>query len=105
MGIPFSESMSAGTLLGEKIVLTELIAYTNFAQQMSSDVFSDRSVIILSYALCGFSNFASVGIQIGGIGGIAPERRIDLAKIGLRAMIAGVFAANLTGTVVGLLIW
>lgn len=105
MGIPFSEAMSAGTLLGEKIVLTELIAYTNFAQQMSSDVFSDRSVIILSYALCGFSNFASVGIQIGGIGGIAPERRIDLAKIGLRAMIAGVFAANLTGTVVGLLIW
>ena len=105
MGIPYSEALSAGALLGEKIVLTELIAYKNFAQQIPNDIFSERSIIILSYALCGFSNFASVAIQIGGIGGIAPERRVDLAKIGLRSMIAGFLAANMTGTIVGLLIW
>ena len=105
MGIPLAEVMSAGALLGEKIVLTELIAYASFTQQISDEMFSNRSIIILSYALCGFSNFASVAIQIGGIGGIAPERRVDLAKIGLRAMIAGFFAANMTGTIVGLLLW
>ena len=105
MGIPYSEALSAGALLGEKIVLTELIAYKNFAQQIPDDIFSKRSIIILSYALCGFSNFASVAIQIGGIGGIAPERRVDLAKIGLRSMIAGFLAANMTGTIVGLLMW
>ena len=82
MGIPFSEAIQAGRLLGEKLVLTEFIAYTNLSNIMtSSNPLSQKSAVILSYALCGFSNFASIGIQLGGIGGIAPERRTDLAKI------------------------
>ena len=104
MGIPFAEALQAGRLLGEKLVLTEFIAYTNLSNIMtSSNPLSQKSAVILSYALCGFSNFASVGIQLGGIGGIAPERRTDLAKIGLRAMIAGVLAANMTATIAGIL--
>jgi len=104
MGIPFSEAIQAGRLLGEKLVLTEFIAYTNLSNIMtSSNPLSQKSAVILSYALCGFSNFASIGIQLGGIGGIAPERRTDLAKIGLRAMIAGVLATNMTATIAGIL--
>ena len=104
MGIPFAEAIQAGRLLGEKLVLTEFIAYTNLSNIMtSSNPLSQKSAVILSYALCGFSNFASIGIQLGGIGGIAPERRTDLAKIGLRAMIAGVLATNMTATIAGIL--
>ena len=104
MGIPFSEATQAGRLLGEKLVLTEFIAYTNLSGIMASpDPLSQKSAVILSYALCGFSNFASIGVQLGGIGGIAPERRTDLAKIGFRAMIAGVLAANMTATIAGIL--
>ena len=104
MGIPFSEALQAGTLLGEKIVLTELIAYKNLAGAMAENQLSQRTGVILSYALCGFANFASIGIQIGGIGSIAPERRKDLAKIAFRAMWAGVLAANMTATIAGILI-
>ena len=104
MGIPHEEALKAGSLLGEKIVLTELIAYTNLSNLMAQNAFSERTAIILSYALCGFANFASIGIQIGGIGGIAPSRRKDLAKIAFRAMWAGVFAANMTGTIAGVLL-
>jgi CNT family concentrative nucleoside transporter len=104
MGIPFSEATQAGRLLGEKLVLTEFIAYTNLSGIMASpNPLSQKSAVILSYALCGFSNFASIGVQLGGIGGIAPERRTDLAKIGFRAMIAGVLAANMTATIAGIL--
>jgi len=71
---------------------------------MAANAISDRSAIIASYALCGFANFASVGIQLGGIGGIAPERRKDLAKLGLKAMFGGALASWLTATIAGLLI-
>lgn len=105
MGVPWSESDTVGRLLGEKLVLTELIAYIHLGELLSSGkaVLSERSVIITSYALCGFANFASIGIQIGGIGAIAPSRRRDLAQLGLLAMIGGTLAAFLTATVVGIL--
>ena len=92
-------------LLGKKIVLTELVAFADLAAMQQSEFMqlSDRSAVIASYALCGFANFASIGIQIGGIGGIAPERRGDLAKLGVKAMIGGTIAAMMTGTVAGLL--
>jgi CNT family concentrative nucleoside transporter len=105
MGTPWEESKDLGRLLGEKIVLTELIAYTNLANpDVSGIVLSERSRIIASYALCGFANFASVGIQLGGIGGMAPERRKDLAKIGLKAMLAGALASWTTASIAGVLL-
>ena len=104
MGIPWDEATRVGTLLGEKMVLTELIAYMHLGDmQAGAHALSERSAVITSYALCGFANFASIGIQIGGIGGMAPGRRHDLARLGLRAMIGGTLAAMMTGAVAGLL--
>ncbi|MCB9677849.1 MAG: NupC/NupG family nucleoside CNT transporter [Alphaproteobacteria bacterium] len=104
MGVPWSECGVIGRLLGEKIVLTELLAYIHLGDVINGDVpqISQRSAIIASYALCGFANFASIGIQLGGIGGIAPDRMSDLAQLGVRAMIAGVIAACMTGCIAGL---
>ncbi len=103
MGIPWDEALTVGMLLGKKLVLTELIAFIDFgAIQNGSTPLSERSAFITSYALCGFANFASIGIQIGGIAGIAPERRSDLARLGVRAMFGGTLAAMLTGAIAGL---
>ena len=106
MGVPWEEATLVGRLLGEKIVLTEFIAYINLGQMVAGPEpqLSQRSAIIASYGLCGFANFASIGIQLGGIGGIAPSRMGDLAELGIRAMIAGSLAAFMTGTVAGMLI-
>ncbi len=105
MGAPWEESKDLGRLLGEKIVLTELIAYGHLANpEASGIVLSERSRIIASYALCGFANFASVGIQLGGIGAMAPERRKDLAKISLKALLAGALASWTTACIAGVLL-
>jgi len=107
LGIPWDEALAVGTLMGEKLVLTELIAFGDLAKMQlgleGMTPLSERSAVITSYALCGFANFASIGIQIGGIGGIAPGRRGDLARLGVRAMIGGTLAAMMTGGVAGLL--
>lgn len=104
MGVPWSEAGTVGGLMGEKIVLTELIAYADLQKIIQADTLSQRSAIIASYALCGFANFASIGIQLGGIGGIAPERKGDIAKIATKAMIGGAIASNLTASIAGILI-
>ena len=104
IGIPMSEAVSVGQLLGTKIVLNEFIAYQQLSELVKSGALSERSVLIANYALCGFANFGSIAIQIGGIGGIAPERRGDLAKLGIRAMIGGTLAAMMTATVAGVLL-
>jgi len=104
MGVPWSEAGTLGTLMGEKIIFTELIAYGHLKELMSSGAISDRTAIIASYALCGFANFGSIGIQLGGIGGMAPERKKDLAKLVTKAMIGGALASWLTATIAGLLI-
>ncbi len=106
MGVPWAEASTVGQLLGEKLVLTEFVAYIHLGELLSAEtpVLSERSAIIASYALCGFANFASIGIQLGGIGGIAPERMSDLASLGVRAMIAGSLAAFMTATVAGALL-
>jgi CNT family concentrative nucleoside transporter len=106
MGVPWSEATVVGGLLGEKIVLTEFIAYIHLGELVAAQpaVLSERSAIIASYGLCGFANFASIGIQLGGIGGIAPNRMGDLAELSIRAMIGGSLAAFMTGTVAGVLI-
>lgn len=102
MGVPWNECLSAGSLLGQKTVLNEFVAYFNMAQM--SDSFSERSRVILSYALCGFANFSSIAIQIGGIGGMAPERKKDLARLGIKSVIGGTLTTLLMGAVVGVLI-
>ncbi len=106
MGVPWGEAAIVGQLLGEKMILTEFIAYIHLGELMKAEnpVLSQRSAIIASYALCGFANFASIGIQLGGIGGIAPRRLPDLAALSLRAMIGGSLAAFMTATVAGALL-
>ncbi len=107
LGIDAGDCLYAGELLGKKMVLNEFVAYaqmTEWIKPNSGVVLSERSVVILTYALCGFSNFGSIGIQIGGIGAIAPERRKDLALLGMRAMIGGTLACMMTACVAGILI-
>ncbi|MDF1566076.1 MAG: nucleoside transporter C-terminal domain-containing protein [Deltaproteobacteria bacterium] len=105
MGVPAQDCTVVAQLLGEKLVLNEFYAYHHFGELLKGGVeLSYRSVVITTYALCGFANFGSIAIQIGGIGGIAPERRHDLARLGLRAMIAGTLAAFMTATVAGMLV-
>lgn len=105
MGVSWEEASLVGSLLGEKLVLTEFVAYVHLGEIMASDTpLSPRSAIIASYALCGFANFASVGIQLGGIGGMAPERMGDLASLGIRAMIGGSLATFMTACVAGTLL-
>ena len=102
MGIPWGECRTAGGILGTKMVVNEFLAYVQLAD--AKPALSPRSYMIMTYALCGFANFSSIGIQLGGIGGIAPERRSDLAKLGLRAMLGGTLAAFMTACVAGFLI-
>jgi len=104
MGVPWQEAYVVGSLMGKKLVLTELIAFGDLSTLIYDNVLSERSAIISSYALCGFANFASIGIQLGGIGGIAPERRKDIAQLGLKTMFGGAIASWLTATIAGLLI-
>jgi len=105
MGVASEDCGVAATLLGEKLALNEFYAYTHLGQILEAGhSLHPRSVVILTYALCGFANFSSIAIQIGGIGGIAPSRRQELAKLGLRAMIGGTLAAFMTATVAGILI-
>ena len=106
MGVPVQDCFTIAQLLGEKMVINELVAYASLQQILLDPevVLSERSIIIATYALCGFANFGSIGIQLGGIGGIAPSRKQDLAKIALRAMIGGTIAAFMTGTIAGILV-
>ena len=107
MGIEAGDCLHAGELLGKKMVINEFVSYVQLSQWMqpgSGVELSPRSVVILTYALCGFANFSSIGIQIGGIGGIAPERRGDLARLGFRAMLGGTLACFMTACVAGVLL-
>jgi len=99
MGVPIHDCASIGSVLGERIVLSEFIGYTSL-NQASVD---PRSYTIATYALCGFANVASIGIQVGGIGSLAPERRGDMARLGVRAMIGGLLATYLTAAIAGIL--
>jgi concentrative nucleoside transporter, CNT family len=112
MGIPWADCGAVGVLLGKKTILNEFIAYldlkTFIDNAKSADAtlprISERAIIITTYALCGFSNIGSIGIQIGGIGGIAPDRQPDLARLGLRAMIGGTLACFMTAAIAGILL-
>ena len=104
MGVQWADCSAVGTLLGKKTILNEFIAYLDLQALIEENAISERSVIIATYALCGFANIGSIGIQIGGIGGIAPERQSDLARISFRAMVAGTLACFTTACIAGILL-
>jgi CNT family concentrative nucleoside transporter len=105
MGVNGSDIVLVGQLLGEKTILNEFVAYVSLGELMEAGKFtSEKSIIIATYILCGFSNFASIGIQIGGIGSLAPNRKTDLSKLGFKALIGGTMASLFTAVIVGMLI-
>lgn len=103
MGVPGQDIMTAGSLMGTKLVINEFVAYSDLKPLIDSNVLLPKTIIIISIALCGFANFSSVAIQVGGIGGLAPSRRSDLAQLGFRALICGTLASYLSATIAGIL--
>ncbi|RZA11081.1 MAG: NupC/NupG family nucleoside CNT transporter, partial [Lysobacteraceae bacterium] len=107
IGTPWGDATTVGSLIGQKVVINEFVAYTELSQivngQVAGTVLSKEGALIATYALCGFANFSSIAIQIGGIGGLAPERRHDLARFGLRAVLGGSIATFMTATIAGVL--
>ena len=101
IGVSWDESLYVGSLLGQKMVINEFVAYLDLANLKAAGVLSEKSIRISTYALCGFANFSSIAIQIGGIGGMAPDRQGDLSKLGLKAMIAASLATMMTATIAG----
>jgi CNT family concentrative nucleoside transporter len=102
LGVPWQDAPAIGNLLGTRMVLNEFVAYSQLGPM--KDVLDPRSFTIATFALCGFANFSSIGMQIGGIGALVPERRHDLARLGMRAMLAGTFANFLTAAIAGMLL-
>ena len=102
LGLPWNEALTAGTLMGSKTVLNEFVAYLDLAT-LPEDALSSRSRLILTYALCGFANFGSLGIMIGGLGAMIPERKHEVVQLGLKSILSGTIATCLSGAVVGLL--
>jgi CNT family concentrative nucleoside transporter len=106
IGTPWADATTVGSLIGQKVVINEFVAYTELSQIVNGQlpgVSLSKVALIATYALCGFANFSSIAIQIGGIGGLAPERRHDLAKFGLRAVLGGTIATFMTATIAGVL--
>ena len=103
VGVPLNEAVTVGGLIGQKVVANEFVAYVALTE-IQVDL-SDRSVLIATYALCGFANFSSIAIQLGGIGGIAPERRSQIAQLGLKAILGGTLVSLLNAAWAGLLVW
>ncbi|HCQ90120.1 MAG TPA: NupC/NupG family nucleoside CNT transporter [Clostridium sp.] len=104
MGIPTKDIAVAGDLLGQKVVLNEFVAYANLSPLISSGQLTEKTIVILTYALCGFANFSSIAVQIASIGGVAPEKRRDVAKLGLKAVLGGSLAAFMTAAIAGVLL-
>ncbi len=101
IGVSWDESLYVGSLLGQKMVINEFVAYLDLANMKAAGLLSEKSIRIATYALCGFANFSSIAIQIGGIGGMAPNRQGDLSKLGLKAMLAASLATMMTATIAG----
>jgi CNT family concentrative nucleoside transporter len=106
IGVAWQDASTVGSLLGQKVVLNEFVAYGNLTAMLRDDpnALAERSVTIATYALAGFANFGSIGIMIGGISGIAPERREDLARLSIRSLIGGLLATLMTASIAGVLL-
>lgn len=103
MGVNWSETLQVGSLLGQKMVINEFVAYLSLADMKEAGLLSEKSIIISAYAVCGFANFSSIAIQIGGIGGMAPNRQSDLSRLGMKALLAASLATMMSGTIAGAL--
>ena len=105
VGVAGEDITLVGRLLGEKIILTEFVGYLSLADMKAAGSFAEtKSIIMATYILCGFANFASIGIQIGGIGSLAPGKRVLLSQYGMRALLAGTLASLLSATIIGILL-
>ena len=104
MGVPPSESIHVGSLMGTKMVINEFVAYSDLSPMIQQGMLSAKSVVIASFALCGFANFSSIAIQLGGIGVLVPERKADLAKLGFKAMLIGTMASYISASLAGILL-
>ncbi|MGB4929187.1 MAG: nucleoside transporter C-terminal domain-containing protein, partial [Chitinophagales bacterium] len=102
LGTPSADIVAVGQLLGEKTIINEFVAYASLGEMKSG--LDEKSIIIATYALCGFSNFASIGIQIGGIGALAPNQKTNLSQLGLRALLGGTVACFFTAAIAGMII-
>jgi len=103
VGVPWGDAINMGSLLGTKVVLNEFVAFTQLSDMVSNSTIGPKTITMATFALCGFANFSSIAIQIGGIGGLAPSRKSELAKFGLRAVLAGTLANLMTATIAGML--
>ncbi len=103
MGVPDADVSQVATIMGQKLTINEFVAFDTLTHKLAAPL-SEKGLIITSFAICGFANFSSVGMQIGGIGALAPERRADLAKLGIRALISGTLASYLSATIAGMLL-
>ena len=104
MGVPWTESLTAGALMGTKTILNELLAYLEMAR-IGKDLLSPKTILIMTYAMCGFANPGSLGIMIGGLGTMAPERRDEIVSLGFRCIVSGTLATCMTGAIVGIIVW
>ena len=104
IGIPLEDILLAGQLLGEKTIANEFVAYKSLGNLINNNSINEKTAIMATYFLCGFANFLSIGIQIGGIGSMAPSRQEDISKLGLRALLAATLATLLTGNIAGYII-
>ena len=104
MGVSWSEALQVGSLLGQKMVINEFVAYLSLADMKTAGLLSEKSIVISTYAICGFANFSSIAIQIGGIGGMAPDRQSDLSRLGIKALFAASLATMMSGTIAGALV-
>ncbi|HOW10957.1 MAG TPA: nucleoside transporter C-terminal domain-containing protein [Bacteroidales bacterium] len=103
MGVPASESFTVGSLMGTKMVINEFVAYSDLSPLIQQGALSAKSIVIASFALCGFANFSSIAIQLGGIGAMVPQRKADLARLGFKAMICGTMASYISASLAGML--
>ncbi|MDX2064024.1 MAG: nucleoside transporter C-terminal domain-containing protein [Bacteroidia bacterium] len=103
MGVPSADMLTAGSLMGTKLAVNEFVAYLDLAALLKAGTLDPRTVVVVSFALCGFANFASVAIQVGGIGQLAPERRADLSRLGFKALFCGTLASYLSASIAGIL--
>jgi len=104
MGVSWSEALQVGSLLGQKMVINEFVAFLSLSDMKTAGLLSEKSIIISTYAICGFANFSSIAIQIGGIGGMAPDRQPDLSRLGIKALFAASLATMMSGTIAGALV-
>ena len=103
IGVDWDQSLQVGSLLGQKVVVNEFVAYLGLSEFVATGALNAKSVVIATYALCGFANFSSIAIQIGGIGGMAPTQQGNISKLGMRALVAATLATMMTAAIAGAL--